>query len=240
VEADAYIPHLRADSHALASAADGNFKARVSGCPEWKVGDLVAHTGEVHRSWAQVAERRLQSHEDLQRSELPPDDRLLDWFREGAEHLASVLENTDGSVPVWSWSNQKNVAFVKRRMAQETTVHRWDAQEAAGRAQGIDAELAADGIDELLDIFVPVEDAPLKGNGETIHLHSTEGAGEWLLTLTPEGIEVERAHRKGDVAIRGGASDLLLLMWRRVPTSSVEVLGDNALAERFLSWIDLT
>ena len=54
------------------------------------------------------------------------------------------------------------------------------------------------------------------GNGETLHFHRTDGDGEWLVRLTPDGPEVERAHAKGDVAVRGSASDLLLARAGRV------------------------
>ena len=39
-------------------------------------------------------------------------------------------------------------------MAQETAVHRLDAERAAGREHAIDAELAADGVDEFLFEFL--------------------------------------------------------------------------------------
>ncbi|HEY5164497.1 MAG TPA: hypothetical protein VIJ44_00965 [Acidimicrobiia bacterium] len=41
-------------------------------------------------------------------------------------------------------------------------------------------------------------------------------------------------HAKGDVAIRGPASDLLLVMMRRRSPDDVEVLGDRAVLDGFL------
>ena len=67
-----------------------------------------------------------------------------------------------------------------------------------------------------------------------MHLHCTDGDGEWLLRLTPDGLEVEAIHAKGDVAVRGTASDLLLVMMRRRPPDAVEVLGDRAVLDGFL------
>lgn len=37
----------------------------------------------------------------------------------------------------------------------------------------------------------------------------------------------EHAHRKGDVAVRGSASDLYLMLWGRVAPTDVEVIGDD-------------
>ena len=43
-------------------------------------------------------------------------------------------------------------------------------------------------------------------------------------------VEVTREHAKGDCAIRGSASQLLLGMWRRIPMSSLEVIGSTEVA----------
>jgi hypothetical protein len=50
---------------------------------------------------------------------------------------------------------------------------------------------------------------------------------------------VTREHKKGSVALRGTASDLLLVLWRRLPVDIVEVIGDSSVAERFLLRSDL-
>ena len=44
-------------------------------------------------------------------------------------------------------------------------------------------------------------------------------------------------HAKGDVAVRGTASDLLLFVWGRLPGESLEVLGDASLIERFFELV---
>jgi uncharacterized protein (TIGR03083 family) len=236
----AYVAALRRDGEALAAAAAGNFEASVPGCPGWSVQDLVEHTGEVHRFWGQIVERRLQDLSDVDRARNKSrDGPLLDWFREGVMQLADILEGADGTVPIWSWSAQKNIAFVQRRMPQETAVHRWDAESALGMAKVIEPDLARDGVDEFLDIFMPTEESTFDGRGETIHLHQTDGGGEWILDLRPERVEVERGHRKGDAAVRGTGSDLLLMLWRRIPLSTLELIGDRSPVERFVAWMDL-
>jgi len=238
LEEGVYAEALRRDSQRLVEAVTDNFEAPVAGCPGWDVRDLVAHTGEVHRFWSQVVERRLQDHRESEPVHIPSDDELMAWFQEGAAHLGRVLSSVDSSIGVWTWSRQKDAAFVKRRMAQETAVHRWDAQSAAGKAEPIEPELARDGVDELLDVFMPVEETRLTGHGETIHFHQTDGDGEWIVTLG-DRITVSRGHAKADSAVRGTGSDLLLMLWRRVSPSQLEVLGQPANLERFLAWIDL-
>ena len=238
LEERAYAEALERDSERLAEAARDNYEAPVPGCPGWTVRDLVAHTGEVHRFWSQIVERRLQDRGEIEPIHVPSDDELPAWFREGAARLGRILSSIDGSIGVWTWSRQKDAAFVKRRMAQETAVHRWDAQSATTKPEPIEPELARDGVDELFDVFMPVEEARLTGHGETIHLHQTDGEGEWIVTLG-DRITVARGHTKADTAVRGSGSDLLLMLWRRVPPSQLEVLGQPADLERFLAWIDL-
>jgi hypothetical protein len=102
----------------------------------------------------------------------------------------------------------------------------------------IERGLAVDGIAEWLD-FTRVFGAKRHASrDETVHLHCTDidtdgEGGEWLVTLTSEGAEIEPVHAKGDVAARGTASDLDLFLWGRVGFEALEVFGDAGLLERF-------
>jgi hypothetical protein len=46
-------------------------------------------------------------------------------------------------------------------------------------------------------------------------------------------VTVEHAHAKGDVAVRGTASDLLLLLWNRAGSDRFQVFGDAGLLDRW-------
>ena len=121
-------------------------------------------------------------------------------------------------------------------MAHETSVHRWDAELAAGEARPIDPELASDGVDEFLNVMLlqpRFSSAPIEGS---VHLHATDTPGEWLVREQEDGTLVVTAeHAKGDAALRGAASDLLLALWGRVGSDALEVIGDRAVAERLLA-----
>jgi uncharacterized protein (TIGR03083 family) len=147
--------------------------------------------------------------------------------------LVAVLAATDPSTPMWAGTDRREVSFWARRQAHEVAVHRWDAQSAAGSPEPIEAPVAADGIDEFLGLLPYWRGEPLRGDGETVHVHCTDVAGEWLVRLTPAGPYVAREHAKGDVAARGSASDLALFLRRRVGADALDVFGDAALLERF-------
>jgi len=237
------LTSLRRDAPALLAAARSAGPGQpIEACPGWTALDLVWHIGEVHFFWGTMVQRRFTdpAQVDPLRPERPADEEGIFAFAEGsASMLIDALSTVDPSTEVWTWSAQHDVAFVVRRMAQETAVHRVDAERAAGNPYRIDAELASDGIDEFFFIHLPVEDAPLEGSGETIHFHQSDGDGEWLAHLTPSGVEVSSGHAKGEAAARGTASDLLLLLWRRLPGSDIETFGNRELLERFLGWMDL-
>jgi uncharacterized protein (TIGR03083 family) len=232
---DTYVAHLRRDSARLAAVAEGNLGEQVPSCPEWDVARLVWHVGEVQRFWGEVVRHKAQAPVRPEQVQ-PDDDALLAWFREGVELTATTLEAADPSAPVWTWtSTDDTAAWVQRRMAHETAVHRWDGEAAAGQTTAIDRELAVDGIDEFVDVFLPEADAPADFGRGTIHLHATDGEGEWLLSFDGADVAVTRGHAKGDVAVRGTASDLLLVLWRRIPPADVEVLGDGDVLDHFLA-----
>jgi uncharacterized protein (TIGR03083 family) len=234
------IQAVRRESAMLADAAGHNLAPTVPSCPDWSVSDLVWHVGGVHRHRIWLITEHPEGPQGFE-LERPKDDEIVDWFSEGAETLARALESRDPSDSVWTWfPPDQTVGFWQRRMAQETAVHRWDAEHAAAETHPIEPALAADGIAEFFDTLMVVQDEPPKGNGETVHVHATDEPAEWVITLDPKGARAEPKHAKGDAGIRGPASDVLLALWRRIPLDHVEVLGDRALAERFVDTMDLS
>src|SRR5262245_15716294 len=232
LDASTYLRHLRADGAALADAAERNLTAAVPSCPGYDTGSLVIHTGGVLRYFAACMARDARVDVDVL---APPPADFVGWFREGLDELVSTLEQRGPADPTWTWGSAQSTAFWHRRAAQETSVHRWDVENAVGEAAPIHPLLAIDGIDEMFDEFFVYDDevdVPT-GSGETIHLHATDGPGEWLLTIGPDGVDIAREHSKGDVAARGPASDLLLMLYGRVPVANLEVHGDAALLERW-------
>jgi uncharacterized protein (TIGR03083 family) len=210
--------------------------APVPSCPDWTVEDLLFHVGSVHGFWAEITARQLLSPNEVEDQPRPPADQLLAWARDRTAHLQAALAAADPATTVWTWARAQDVAFILRRMAHETSVHRWDAELVAGDARPIDPELASDGVDEFLNVMLPeprFSSAPIDGS---VHLHATDTPGEWLVRQQAgETLVVTAEHAKGDAALRGPASDLLLALWRRKGPDVLEVIGDRAVAERLLA-----
>lgn len=241
---------------ALTEAARRDMAAPVPSCPGWSIATLVTHLTGIYADRIQLVTLRaqedvVQSYEELglpleykdwfenehaDPRTMPPG--LLDLFTRAASELEAALWSVEPDMPVYTWwPADRSAGFWQRRMAQETAVHRWDAQLAHGAPDPIESELAADGIDESLDVMLPMRltwaEAPRRGTGETYHFHRTDGPGEWLVRFAPDGPVITREHAKGDVAVRGAASDLLLFLWQRIPAERLEVFGDAALLARY-------
>jgi uncharacterized protein (TIGR03083 family) len=230
-----YLEHTRVNAAGLANAAErAGLAAAVPTCPEWDVEKLVRHSSRPLQ-WATAnveAGGEMARPDELERA--PKGEAAIAWFRDAADACVATLGRAGPDAPAWGWAGDGRAAFWARRMANEMALHRYDAESAAGSPQPIEGELAVDGIDEFLDLLAshPAGGTAV-GEGETIHLHCTDRDGEWLLHRDPEALRVEPIHAKGDVAARGTASDLLLVLESRAPVTAVETFGDAALLERW-------
>jgi uncharacterized protein (TIGR03083 family) len=229
-----YLDALRQDGDALLAAARSDLRAPVPSCPGWDVEKLLGHVARIHTYVAQQARSADRVPDDLP---VPSGEALLDFFAEAHAALLLVLRETPADTPAWNWSRSapNTSAFWSRRMTLETTVHRWDAQTAAGAPDPVPTWLACDGVSEMIDIFLAMRRGRAKEDlTGTVHLHATDPVdgvpSEWVIELGPRGATSwHEGHEKGDAAIRGTASDLLLAVWQR--PSAAERFGDPALLE---------
>jgi uncharacterized protein (TIGR03083 family) len=250
---DRYVAEIEASTAGLAEiVAEYDQSLPIPTCPEWTLRQLVTHVGRAHRWAAEIT--RTRSDAFIPFREVPdgklPDDRAerLAWLQTGAARIVDAVREA-GSDLVWSFTGLAPASFWIRRMAHETLVHRADAQLAAGAEPEpvIDAEVAADAIDEWLMLVT----AGILGNadgrtealpaGAGLHIHATDhgfgGRGEWMIRHHAGGLTVEPGHGKGDAALTGPAASLLLVLMRRrpVPDPAVTVYGDSAVVDGWLA-----
>ena len=229
------VRRLEVLTEELLSLVRGDLSIAVPDCPGWTLRDLLAHVGRVYGAVSTVVElRSIEPVKPGPEAFLDPeldDDRTRIWFRERVEAVLSALRAVEPSTPLWSWSDQRTAAFYRRRMVHETAVHLADAARALGRDVELDRDACVDGVDEYFDVMLPVALTRAGGSPPTgsLHLHCTDGPGEWLLVPDGERIVVTREHAKGAVAWRGPASALLLAVWGRVDPT-LDVIGDQGVS----------
>ena len=242
---DVYLGHLERDGRRMAELAGGDLHASVPTCPCWTLVDLIEHTGKVHRWQTEAARHDHGGFPDPASFGAGPADgqSWADWFQSGVDEAVATMSKVEPDEPRWTWAERDGgdtAQWYFRRIAQETLVHRIDAELAAtGGFEAADPAFALDGIDEMFDMFLPASGPEeIGGGGETIHLHATDIEGEYLVTLHPTTITVERGHAKGDAAVRGTATNLLLFVWGR-DLGQLERFGDESAIDRLLAGFKL-
>jgi len=239
MESSRYLACLAADYELLRDAASSvALDKPVPSCPEWTVADLVAHTGEVYLHKATVM--RDGKWPDPWPSDHQPADpfALLDLgYREVTAEFAA--RPAQESSLTW-FPPEQTVGFWIRRMAQETVVHRMDAQLAAGEAcTPAPDDLAVDGVDEVLkrflaygsvawpDEYATVEGDHLAGDDGADTIVVTAGEVSWTVRPTPRSVAVTDGRDDAARARVFAAPDAVLSwLWGRASDDVVTAAGD--------------
>ena len=238
MESSRFLTCLADDYARLRDATARDLSAAVPNCSGWTAADLAYHVAAVYLHKVEAMRQRRF-----------PDPWAPDL---SGEAPVAVLERAYGGLtaefaarapasPAWTfYPPEQTVRFWIRRMAQETVIHRVDAEQAQGlRVTPIPADLAVDGIDEVLVIFLgygstrwPGEFEPeLKDTtGAEVEVRTHEG-GRWLVRVAPDGIDVRIPaldERGGQPAasVSGSADLLLRWLWGRAGDDAVSVGGD--------------
>jgi uncharacterized protein (TIGR03083 family) len=237
---DSLIDAVRAECRALTFALEAEDQDDVvPTCAGWHMRDLAVHVGGFCGFWTDVL-RDGAGRPKTPFPDPPTDDELIPWLTQACAVLGGELAVTPPQTPVWTWFEPDQTAgFVARRSAHELAVHRYDAQSISGIFTPIPTELAADGIDEVVDVLVTAREHPGSGSGRVMTLRSTETGAEWLITLAPEHVEVERQFQDtaptegSNLIVSGTTSDLELTLYHRPTLRPVDVHGDYTVLEEW-------
>ena len=151
------------------------------------------------------------------------------------------------------WTVRWPTAAWARRAAHDLVVHRADAAGTVGADYTVAPDLAADALDEFLDLMgdpqvagaAPDAEAgtpvPAGPSTSTPPTPAPRSPSEWLVELASPTFTWRHAHEKATVAVRGPLADVLRVAYRRLPpdTDGVEVLGDRALLDAWLERVSL-
>jgi uncharacterized protein (TIGR03083 family) len=220
--------------------------AAVPSCPGWTVADLAEHVGAGQR-WA--ASILLSSQPQKVPAVLRTAISWSDWYAGTTAALVAAIKAVDPAEPCWNFSpGQQFAGFWTRRRLHETAVHLVDALQAAadpaadadsigtGRPvdQVIPPAVAADGVDEVFEVFLP----RMLARGfppvvtRQVGVRAVDTGHEWTLTPAGQGepSTVGRSGATGDVIVSGTALELYLALWRRLPAGSLRLEGDTLAA----------
>jgi uncharacterized protein (TIGR03083 family) len=236
-----YAEHLAAigsNVEAMVAALRDRHELEVPSCPGWNGADLLAHVANVMAQKLPVfSARRTEAPERgswVRTSAADPDlgPRVVELTAQVGRELAEM----GPGVALWSWyQRDQSSDFWARRLAHEALIHRVDAELAAGLDSCCPEELAADGLGELLEVFLARPGRPLKDGGPeaVIHLHGEDRECDWSVTLGGEEVIVQPGHHGPPAALLSGeAANLYLWGWGRGAQDKVSIAGDPALAPR--------
>jgi uncharacterized protein (TIGR03083 family) len=255
---DGYLAHLRDESARFrAVLADCDPEARVPSCPDWSAADLLWHLARVQWFWGTTMRNRPAAPEGDDDDEVAGPERpasydgLLAAYDGYSAALLAELEKADPAEPAWSWASEQTVGFTFRRQAHEALIHRLDAEQTAGRVTPLDAELAADGVDECLDVMfggkppwgafaglphyvrVDITDA---GKSIWVQLGTFSGTdpdGGASYADEPDIAVVADPGAEPDAVVSGPAPALDGWLWRRGDDADISVTGDRGIYDRF-------
>jgi uncharacterized protein (TIGR03083 family) len=240
MDTDGYLEVLADRADAVLDAARHDLDVPIPSCPGWTMADLVAHMG-VTWGWAETIVRTGERAPTPVASNLEG-KALIDWGQARATATLETLRGSDPDSNCWTFGLPRSRLFWIRRQALESAVHAWDAQRALGEPDALDADLAADGIEEFITVMLAriVKTHPTDWTGQSLHLHRTDGSGEWMLRLGPEGeMEAGHGHGKADAALRGPAPSLYLWCLNRGGTGNLASFGDPEIIRRWAATITL-
>jgi len=234
-----YLECLAADQVRLGQVAAADLTAAVPTCAEWTMRDLVQHVAEVYLHKVECMRTGTEP------TSWPPDlsgEEPLALLDRAFQALRAEFEAREPDSFAATWHDpDQTVGFWIRRMAQEALIHRVDAELAAGVSiADIPPDLAADGVDEVLRLFLAYGSRRwpdafiglLPSSAEQIVV--TTGEYGWLVHLGPDGVTVTPGVEPATVTATVSAAprDLLLWLWRRSGDESVERQGETGAVAR--------
>jgi uncharacterized protein (TIGR03083 family) len=256
---DRYCDEVINQTDLLRKVVQGaDLSVTVPTTPDWTLAQLLRHIGgnlraaeAAVRTGTAIVEPAKQVPEVAGPADDDP-DALDAWLAEGAARLADTLRRAGPDVHAQIWVYPQRTGFWARRAAQDLVVHRADAAGTVDADYTVAPDLAADAIDELLELISDPQVAAatpslqeLRGAGESIHLHATDTepglSAEWLIELGSDSFTWRRGHDKATVALRGPLTDVMLVFYRRLPADNprVDVVGEAALLDFWLDRVRL-
>ncbi|HEY6629708.1 MAG TPA: maleylpyruvate isomerase family mycothiol-dependent enzyme [Acidimicrobiia bacterium] len=144
---------IRSEALRILEIADRSLEHPVPQYPGWSMTDLLSHLAWVHGRTTIICIDL--AHERVSGPRMPMHSDVSRWFSETLESMLEALASTDHDAKVWGFGSETTVGWWQRRMLIETGVHRWDAEQAWGEEQPLLDAVAAAGLEEYPDMWLP-------------------------------------------------------------------------------------
>jgi uncharacterized protein (TIGR03083 family) len=232
---EAYCDVIGEEAERLSQAASSSLDLLVPSCPGWTVADLIGHVTFVYRMWiAQLCAKDPSTHVPSKRKESTKESMLVAAFEASCSELLGALCDATKEGPCWNFTGvDLTAAWVARRVAHESTMHRVDAELARGRSSAIDREFAVDGIDERIAVCLPasLRRAPGASLGGSLGFVLTDADAAWVVSIESGKMTWRFGRGPVSAVVVGAASEVYLFSWNRVGLEVVELTGDAEVAE---------
>ncbi|WP_051451595.1 maleylpyruvate isomerase family mycothiol-dependent enzyme [Actinospica robiniae] len=229
-----------------AAIASAERSAKVPCCPDWTADQLAHHVAQTYLHKVECI--RLGAFPE----NWPPEGIDPDPVAALDEEFAALTAAFDAHDPAdaaATWHDpDQTVGFWIRRMAHESVIHRVDAEQVAGiELAPIDEDIALDGIDEFLTLFVgffsrkyPEEYGSALREPDPRPLAVSAGGSTWTLTTSETGVDVAHSApgeaaaaataasaEPAAVTVSGSPAEVLLWLWVRTDDAAVQIEGDD-------------
>ena len=214
----------------IEQASSAGPDALVETCGEWTMADLTHHLYSVQHFWTHVVSGRPSAGPKTYDRPLRVEVGALKKMKSTTKRLVAALDGVPRSEQAWTWSDDHTIDFIVRRQVHEALIHSIDGRLAAGSpARPIPAELAADGIDELVNVMMTdtPDEGTFEASGPIVRIGVTEYPAHWTLQLGRAVVETQRGPAQlpaaellanetpADLELVGSGHDLLLWLWGR-------------------------
>lgn len=229
----------RAIEAALAAGGETAPTVPVPACPGWTVADVLDHLAVIHRlvlGWLEAGRRP--------RAVPPvPGTTPVQRFALGWRALHARLSALPADAATATWSPWDATArFWRRRMVHEHAIHGADLAEALGAPWSVPDDVACDGVDEALRLWLGTRLGPdVRGDGDAVRLVARDGAardsaarasdaasGErsWSVVLHQRFTEMHDLPVDVEAEVSAAPSELYRWVWGR--SAEVHLTGSEA------------
>ncbi len=229
---EVHVDAIEQESERIGELAERGVKVAIRNGDGGDLEALLIHLAGIFRA----AIAQLSAHEQASAAATSPawTGSALERFEDDRLALVALFREHDPADPCWNALGEDlTVAFLARRLAHESAIHRIDVEVARGSPTTVDAEIAADGIDERLFVVLAhhFDQGSAPELGGSICLICSDRDAAWTVDASRGRFRVRAGRGPADAAVVATASDLFCFAWARPTLRPLQVTGRVAVVE---------